>query len=417
MKSVTQCLQAPDIEAFLSGTVTTSQSELWEEHFSSCESCRVAVASRIGDQDWWNDAEQSLRVLTLAEGREPSGDTPDGSRRTANDSTDEHETTDELLKLLGPTDDPRMLGRLGTYEVLGVLGRGGMGIVFKAFDAPLNRYVAIKMLLPHLAASGAARKRFEREGQAAAAVIDDHVLPIYAVSKWQNIPYLVMQYSSGNNLQRRIDVDGPLDVKEILRIGMQTARGLAAAHAQGLVHRDVKPSNMLLDGTVERVMLTDFGLARAVDDASITRTGTIAGTPQYMSPEQARGKSVDARSDLFGLGCVLYAMCTGHPPFRAESSYAILRLITDEEPRPIREINADIPDWLCSIISKLMSKKADERYRNAEEVAELLEQCLAHVQQPTTTPLPESVAELAKSSAHTATVTTESLGGFRSHRS
>ena len=308
----------------------------------------------------------------------------------------EHETTDELLKLLGPTDDPRMLGRLGTYEVLGVLGRGGMGIVFKAFDAPLNRYVAIKMLLPHLAASGAARKRFEREGQAAAAVIDDHVLPIYAVSQWQNIPYLVMQYSSGNNLQRRIDVDGPLDVKEILRIGMQTARGLAAAHAQGLVHRDVKPSNMLLDGTVERVMLTDFGLARAVDDASITRTGTIAGTPQYMSPEQARGKSVDARSDLFGLGCVLYAMCTGHPPFRAESSYAILRLITDEEPRPIREINADIPDWLCSIIGKLMSKKADERYQNAEEVAELLEQCLAHVQQPTTTPLPESVAELAK---------------------
>ena len=414
MKTVTQCLQVSDIEALLAGDAATGQSELWEEHLSSCDRCRVAMAGRIGDQQWWHEAEQSLQSADLAEGREPSDDTPDGSRRTANDSTDEHETTDELLKLLGPTDDPRMLGRLGAYEVLGVLGRGGMGIVFKAFDAPLNRYVAIKMLLPHLAASGAARKRFEREGQAAAAVIDDHVLPIYAVSKWQNIPYLVMQYSSGNNLQRRIDADGPLDVKEILRIGMQTARGLAAAHAQGLVHRDVKPSNMLLDGTVERVMLTDFGLARAVDDASITRTGTIAGTPQYMSPEQARGKSVDARSDLFGLGGVLYAMCTGRPPFRAENSYAVLRLITDEEPSPIREINADIPDWLCSIIGKLMSKKADERYQNAEEVAELLEQCLAHVQQPTTTPLPESVAELAKSSApHGDKPDTESRGGFR----
>ena len=132
MKSITQCLQAPDIEAFLSGTVTTSQSEIWEEHFSSCESCRVAVASRIGDQQWWNEAEQSLIGADSTEGSDPSSDAPDGSRRTANGSIDEHETTDELLKLLGPTDDPRMLGRLGAYEVPWVTRCGSCGRVLRS---------------------------------------------------------------------------------------------------------------------------------------------------------------------------------------------------------------------------------------------------------------------------------------------
>ena len=305
---------------------------------------------------------------------------------------DEHgtegESLESILRLLGPTDDPHMLGRIGSYEVVGVIGRGGMGVVFKAFEPTLNRFVAIKMLLPHLAASGAARKRFAREGQAAAAVIDDNVMPIYSVAEWQGVPYLVTQYSRGATLQKRIQDQGPLELNAILRIGMQTARGLAAAHAQGLVHRDVKPSNILLDGTVERALLTDFGLARAVDDASITRTGIIAGTPQYMSPEQARGGSVDARSDLFGLGCVLYAMCTGRPPFRAENSYGLLRRITDSEPRPIREINPNIPDWLEAIIARLLTKSIESRWQTAAEVADLLQRCLAHVQQPAVVALP-----------------------------
>ncbi len=202
------------------------------------------------------------------------------------------------------------------------------------------------------------------------------------------MPYLVSQYSRGTTLQTRVQSEGPLALEEILRLGMQTARGLAAAHSQGLVHRDVKPSNILLDGTVERALLTDFGLARAVDDASITRTGMIAGTPQYMSPEQARGGSVDARSDLFSLGCVLYFLCTGHPPFRADNSYAILRLISDEEPRSIREINPGIPDWLCCVVQKLMAKKPEDRYASASEVAEQLELCLAHVTNPLKNSLP-----------------------------
>ena len=128
----------------------------------------------------------------------------------------------------------------------------------------------------------------------------------------------------------------------------------------------------MADG-IERVKLTDFGLARAADDASLTRTGIIAGTPQYMSPEQARGEPVDQRSDLFSLGSVLYAMCTGRPPFRAETSYGVLRRITDEEPRPIREINPEIPEWLCGIVARLMAKRPEDRFQSAREVAALLE--------------------------------------------
>ncbi len=147
--------------------------------------------------------------------------------------------------------------------------------------------------------------------------------------------------------------------------------------------------NILLNKGVERVTITDFGLARAMDDASVTRTGIIAGTPQYMSPEQAQAKPLDARSDLFSLGSVLYAICTGRPPFRAETSHAVMRRITDEDPTPIRDINPDIPDWLCEIIDSLMSKQADDRFASASEVAELFEDCLAHVQQPTTVPFPK----------------------------
>lgn len=375
------CLTAESMACLAHGELTAADLACLEEHISACESCRNILESSSLDAMWRDSV---LPVLQA---------TSEDCQKLDHDKSDGHDeqSLESLLKLLGPTDDPHKLGRIGTYEVIGVIGRGGMGVVFKAFDAALNRFVAIKMLLPHLAASGAARKRFAREGQAAAAVIDDNVLPIYSVAEWQGVPYLVTQYSRGTTLQKRIQDQGSLELKEILRIGMQTARGLAAAHAQGLVHRDVKPSNILLDGTVERALLTDFGLARAVDDASITRTGVIAGTPQYMSPEQARGGSVDARSDLFGLGGVLYTMCTGRPPFRAENSYAVLRLITDAEPRPIRAINPEIPEWLCRLINRLMAKSPNDRFTTAAEVSTLLEQCLAHVQHPTVAPVPEQL--------------------------
>lgn len=377
MKPTNICLSESEMSKLLTSDLLASEAASVEKHIADCEACRTKIESMIADPKWWNEAQRSLAASSTR-----------GYAETEASHEGELATTEQMLSLLGPTDDPEKMGRIAEYEVIGIIGRGGMGVVFKAFDPRLNRFVAIKMLLPHLASFGAARKRFAREGQAAAAVVNDYVLPIYAVAEWRGVPYLVCQYSRGTTLQTRVQSEGPLELEEILRLGMQTARGLAAAHAQGLVHRDVKPSNILLDGSVERALLTDFGLARAVDDASITRTGMIAGTPQYMSPEQARGGSVDARSDLFSLGCVLYFLCTGHPPFRADNSYAILRLITDEEPRSIREINPGIPDWLCRIVQKLMAKKPEDRYATASELAEQLEACLAHVSNPLKNSLP-----------------------------
>ncbi len=198
-----------------------------------------------------------------------------------------------------------------------------------------------------------------------------------------------MEFVDGPSLQERLDAEGFLQLNQILRIGVQVSSGLAAAHAQGIVHRDIKPANILLENGMERVKLTDFGLARAADDASMTREGTVVGTPQYMSPEQARGESVDQTSDLFSLGSVLYALATGRPPFRAETSYGVMRRITDESPTPIRELNPEIPEWLCAIVERLMSKEKQARFQSVVEVRELLEACLSHAQQPTGNRLPE----------------------------
>ena len=383
-----KCLDISELQSFLRGNLIVERVAIVEEHVSTCETCALAIHEMAGNEAWWSDVECALRhdlvdrsSLNQIHPRIASDNTDDGSAIN----------THGILKILGPTDDPHMLGRIGPYEIVGLIGQGGMGAVFKAFDAGLNRFVAIKILLPHLAISEVARERFRREGQAAAAVVNDHVLPIYVVDQWQGIPYLVMQYIRGSTLQQRLTAEGPLQVHDVLRIGLHIARGLEVAHAQGLVHRDVKPSNILLDGGMGRAMISDFGLARAADDASLTRSGMLAGTPQFMSPEQIRGDRLDARSDLFSFGSVLYAICTGHPPFRAESSYAVMRRITDESPRRICESNADIPDWLERLIGMLMAKRIDDRPQSAASVANLLQQCLAHLEQPHSVSLPNEL--------------------------
>lgn len=355
------------------------------EHIATCPDCQQKLETLAAGQNWWTEAGERLSRTTAFRGHSDDS-------FLAHDDESSHFATDFAVDFLEPAEDSSLLGRLGDCEIVEVIGRGGMGVVLKGYQPDLHRHVAVKVLSPHLAASGAARRRFAREAQATAAVVHPHVMAIHSVYAGGRLPYLVMPLIPCQSLQERLDQHGPLDVKDILRIGMQTALGLAAAHAQGLVHRDVKPANILLETNVDRVLLTDFGLARAVDDASLTRTGVIAGTPLYMSPEQAAGDAVDHRSDLFSLGAVLYAMATGRPPFRAETTFGVLRRIRETAPRPIREINADIPEWLERIVFKLLEKDTADRFDSAGEVATLLEQCLAHTQQPTTVALPAEIA-------------------------
>jgi len=397
------------IEQFLSDQLGDDEQSDFEGHLDACDTCRLELERRAAEPEVWQEIRESLSPGHVDERAAGAGHAIGAGLPTPPDSATAPQReadslaaqsgdgdavrVDAVLQCLAPTDDPRMLGRFGGYEISGVVGSGGMGVVLKGFDSALNRYVAIKVLAPYLAASGSARQRFAREAQAAAAVVHENVVAIHGVAEAGDLPYFVMPYVRGTSVQKRLNDHGPLGVPEILRVAMQTAAGLSAAHAQGLVHRDIKPANILLADGVERVKITDFGLARAVDDASLTRTGVIPGTPQFMSPEQARGEAVDSRSDLFSLGSVMYAMCTGRPPFRAETSYGILRRITDTEPRPIREINPDIPEWLVAIVSKLHAKDPGERFHSADRVAKVLEQCLAHVQQPTTVPLPKSLSE------------------------
>ncbi len=338
------------------------------------------------------DAAMRLRVEALLQSHEqadflnkPAVDRPvEDLVGAATAGTEAHSTDGDdaksSLHFLAPSEKPDSLGRLGHYEVLEVIGRGGMGIVLRTFDEKLRRIVAIKVLAPSLPTNGATRKRFTREAQAAAAIRNEHVTAIYAVEESAEVPYLVMEYIAGVSLQERLDRGGPLEVKEILRIGLQIATGLAAAHAQGLIHRDIKPANIMLENHVERVKITDFGLARAMTDASLTEEGVVAGTPQYMAPEQARGEALDHRADLFSLGSVLYALCTGRPPFRAENTLAVLKRVCEDTPRPIREITPDVPPWLVEIIAKLQVKDPSERFQSAQEVAELLGKELAAVQ-------------------------------------
>jgi serine/threonine-protein kinase len=380
------------LEQFLAGRLSADDEHEIEQHLETCSDCRSRLETAAADESYWDG------IPTYLPDDEFDCDLT-SQNVAASASWSSSDDKPELVRIsdyFDATDDPRMLGRFGGYEIAGVVGSGGMGVVLKGFETALDRYVAIKVLAPHLATSGAARTRFAREARAAAAVLHENVVSIHRVAEANGLPFLVMPYIPGDSLMKRLDQRGPLELRETLRIGMQLAAGLAAAHAQGLVHRDIKPGNILLDSGVERVTITDFGLARAADDASLTRSGVITGTPQFMSPEQARGEPVDARSDLFSLGSVLYAICTGRAPFRAETPYGVLRRICESDPRPVQELAPDVPAWLVEIIQKLHTKNRADRFQSAAEVAELLGRWLSHIEQPATIPAPPRLAGVAQ---------------------
>lgn len=342
-------------------------------HIETCQTCQIRLTELADETSIETEACQMLSGYT-----EASRNVESRSTSTAYKENGTELSFDRAV--LEPPTHPEMLGRIGRYEVERCIGSGGMGVVFKAIDTELNRPVAVKVLAPHLARNGAARQRFSRESRAAAAVVHEHVVAIHNVDSSVEHPYLVMQYVAGESLQARVDREGPLGVEQILRIGVQAALGLAAAHQQGIVHRDIKPANILLEDGVERLLITDFGLARTVDDASLTHTGVVAGTPNYMSPEQAKGDETDHRTDLFSLGSVLYFVATGHPPFRAERAMGVLHRICHERHRPVWQVNPAVLDELSMAIDRLLEKRPSRRYANATAVAESLTRILQQLQ-------------------------------------
>ncbi|HTU16650.1 MAG TPA: serine/threonine-protein kinase, partial [Gemmataceae bacterium] len=286
------------------------------------------------------------------------------------------------MNLLGPLDD---------YEVTEVLGQGAMGQVLKAHDRALKRWVAIKVLGPHVANDPVARLRFAREAQGAAAVRHENVITIHGVRESAGLPYFIMEYVGGGSLQDYLDRGEVADWRTIARLGAEIAEGLAAAHAQGLIHRDIKPSNILLQQSSEGpgiAKISDFGLVRVADESRLTVTGVIAGTPMYMAPEQVQGEALDARTDLFSLGSVLYTLCTGREPFRGDSPIAVIRQVSETTPASIREINAAIPPWLAAVVERLHAKRREDRFASAVEVGELLRHNLEHPHQPRLAPPP-----------------------------
>ncbi len=265
----------------------------------------------------------------------------------------------------------------GSYTIEGEIGRGGMGVVYSARDLKLKRRVAIKLLPPELAFRQEIKKRFIREAQTAARLSHPHIVPIHAVGDEANLVYFVMGYVDGESLAARLRRRGRLPVEECRRVLKETADALGLAHAMGIVHRDIKPDNILLDGTRRRVMVTDFGIAKALSDAgggSLTGTGVALGTPTYMSPEQAAGESeIDARSDIYSLGIVGFEMLAGRPPFKAPTVPGVLMKQITELPPDLLKMRGEIPEELATSIMRCLDKDPQDRWPTADALRRALE--------------------------------------------
>ena len=271
--------------------------------------------------------------------------------------------------------DARVARALGPgYELRRLIGQGGFATVYAALDTQLKREVAVKVLRPELGAEPVMRERFRREAEAVARLRHPHIVPIYAVGEGEGLVWYVMPLITGESLRARLGRESRLPVALVRRILLEASEALTAAHRAGLVHRDIKPDNILLDGEDARVLLTDFGIAKALggDTHGLTGTGVVIGTPHYMSPEQASGEPVDARSDLYALGVVAYQMLAGEVPFAGASVAAVLlQQVTADAPTVTRR-RPDCPPDLAVAVARCLARAPDDRWPSAEELLRAL---------------------------------------------
>jgi serine/threonine protein kinase len=370
-------------QQMLAETLAADQESTLVEHLDHCDRCRTLLEALVGGADL---SDVVARRLSSQDPMDEVRLQPwiDRLKQISTRSAigPREDRDEQQLKFLEPSDDPKYAGRLGRYSIINIVGRGGMGLVLRAWDPTLNRIVAIKVLTPRLANDRSSRKRFLREARAAAAITNAHVVPIYSVGKCGEMLYLEMQLVEGNSLQEKLDQQGPLNYQEIVRIGMQTAKGLAAAHARGLIHRDVKPANILLEQETQQVRISDFGLACVVAEAHQSSSELLVGTPEYMAPEQIYKTDVDHRADLFSFGNVLYAMCTGQSPFAGGTTLDVIKRVAKEDPPPLSKINPEIPQVMVDIIARLHAKDPADRFQSTEEVYRQLKEQLGFIETP-----------------------------------
>jgi len=273
---------------------------------------------------------------------------------------------------LEPAQEPGELGCIGHYRVLKLLGQGGMGLVFLADDPRLQRRVAVKVMRPELATDAIARQRFLREARATATIHSDHIVTIHEIGQVNDVPYLVTEFLDGQSLEAAMRDHPRMTLDQLLDLGIQIALGLEAAHQCGVIHRDIKPSNIWVDPT-GRIKILDFGLARpAQASTGLTEDGVLLGTPAYMPPEQADGKPVDQRCDLFSLGCVLYEASTGNRPFDGSSPLMILKATALTDPAALEELNPALPAAFTDLVMRLLAKDPQRRPASATEVLKTL---------------------------------------------
>ena len=393
-----------------------------EQHLTVCTSCRVRLEELAASQDLWSVVRESLADTSQVElssehwqtlrhaldssidtSREslatptvhadangsdanvPHANGPEGRLSTqgaANDSpkADPHRLKRVVLRRwLEPSQTDGALGRIGKYDIFDIVGQGGMGLVLKAYDSELKREVAIKTLSQPLTLDEEACLRLEREARAAASVHHIHIVPIYDLEIWCGTPVLVMPLIPGGTLHDYAAAKR-LSLEQALSVGVQIADALAALHDQGIVHRDLKPSNILLCDGLEHVALTDFGLARARGDFTVTLTGAMVGTPYFMSPEQVMGSEVDARSDLFSLGCVLFWLITGNHAFVGDHPYLMVQNMVNGSTNLHQLDEVSTPQSVQILIRKLIAHDPSQRWGNARHVHDLLKHCMAACQ-------------------------------------
>ncbi|HVS36075.1 MAG TPA: serine/threonine-protein kinase [Gemmataceae bacterium] len=373
------CPDTLTLQSLLLGQLLGPESEGWETHLEQCSTCVTTAGTLTLCDPLTREARQAAAgppPLVIA-----PAELPVVQRLAARARSLYTSGAPEQSAALHPGGLPFLaapllegeIGRLGAYRVLRLLGAGAMGLVLLAEDERLRRAVALKVLHPRLADRPEAQARFLREARAMAAMAHEHIVPVYYVEETGAVPFLVMPVLSGLPLSDWLKRRPRPPLATVLRWAREIAEGLATAHERGLIHRDVKPSNLWVEGPNESLKILDFGLACFDREATrLTASGVIVGTPAYMAPEQARGAAPDPRSDLFSLGCVLYELCTGVTPFRGDSVMAVLSALANDEPAPVRSLNPALPIGVEVLVRRLLAKQPARRPASAREVADTI---------------------------------------------